>query len=110
MTFVDSVEEVQSPTSSKNYWRIRDVKVSDEVITGELGGAIKECLSTKSDLKEIMAKYFDKENPFKANEEKGEFFSCGFLKNTNIYVLDSIVDDNMVVAKVRVKSFNEDKI
>ena len=74
---------------------VRDVKISDEIVGGHLGEIIKDCCrnSLKKSFADVMEKHFNKENPFQANETKGEFFSCGFLTNTNIFVVDSVVPE-----------------
>ena len=87
----EDFHEYSEPTKSKKYWKIRDVKLA-EVFVGELGKTVVDCCDKKLPLDVIMKNY-DKENPYKANETEGEFFSCGFLTNTNIYVVDSIVKE-----------------
>ncbi|XP_076800129.1 uncharacterized protein LOC143445129 [Clavelina lepadiformis] len=79
-------------------WHIGDIKVSDDIIGGDLGKLIRQCCleaNERPTFTELIGEFFDKENPFKLKETKGEFFSCGFLTNTNIFVADSaVVEDN----------------
>lgn len=58
------------------------------------------CLQKKSQrpsFQEIRNEFFADgfENPFNLSE-KGEFFECGFLKDTQIFVADSVVKDSEV--------------
>ena len=88
------LEEVQKPTESRRYWKIGDIRLA-EVFSGDLGEIIVECcadINAEKNLDDVMP-MFDKENPYKAKETEGEFFACGFLTNTNIYVVDSVVKE-----------------
>ena len=94
-TISGKFEEVVKPTESRRYWQISDIRLA-ESFGGDLGNIIIECCSLKN-LTAAM-KMFDKENPYKAKETEGEFFACGFLTNTNIYVVDSVVREVSVPA------------
>jgi len=73
---------------------VGDVKVSEEDISGHIGSIIRDCCAKKENrpgFESIVKKNFSQKNPFHLEEKKGEFFSCGFLTNTNIFVADSVV-------------------
>nr|XP_002125412.3 casein kinase I homolog HRR25-like [Ciona intestinalis] len=69
--------------------------IGDEEVSKSVGGELEEIISVSckngTSFEKIVTKYFSKENPFKMKEIKGEFFSCGFLTQTNIFVADSVV-------------------
>jgi len=92
LLFIGKLKEVIKPTESRKYWVIDDVRLV-ETFSGDLGVIVVECCSDISLLKNLngIMPIFNKENPYKAKETEGEFFACGFLTNTNIYVVDSVV-------------------
>nr|XP_039255376.1 calcium-dependent protein kinase 1-like [Styela clava] len=65
-----------------------------------LGKLILDCCENaekRPTFAKILKTYFGKEmkNPFNL-AEKGEFFECGFLKDTQIFVADSMVEDTEI--------------
>ena len=43
------------------------------------------------ELSYLFLSYIDRSNPFSVTDISSEFFSCGFLDNTHIFVADSVV-------------------
>jgi len=60
---------------------------------------IEICYSEDTDTRpkaaqDVVDMFFKgKQNPYKSEPSKAEFFFCGFLTNTNIFVADSLVDE-----------------
>ncbi|XP_032239493.1 uncharacterized protein LOC116619161 [Nematostella vectensis] len=74
------------------------VKVPPD-LKGDLRKIIASCRESdpakRQTSKELVTRYFSTDvNPYQAEVESAEFFSCGFLKDTRIFVADSLVSDS----------------
>ncbi|KAI8491442.1 hypothetical protein Bbelb_306420 [Branchiostoma belcheri] len=68
-------------------------------LTGPLPKIIKSCYddepTARPSSEDVVAQYFSvDDNPYESEALKAEFFSCGFLQDTKIFVADSLVGES----------------
>ncbi|XP_068751255.1 uncharacterized protein [Montipora capricornis] len=74
------------------------VEVPEE-LGGQLRNVIQDCRMSNPEerptAEKLVMDYFSGDiNPYQAEARSAEFFSCGFLKHTSIFVAESLVDES----------------
>lgn len=74
------------------------VEVPEE-LGGQLRNVIQDCRMSNPEerptAEKLVMHYFSGDiNPYQAEARSAEFFSCGFLKHTSIFVAESLVDES----------------
>ena len=87
-------------SSVLDWWREQPLSATNQYLSkvkGPLADIIVSCIEDepqkRPSVESVMNKYFKQRNPFENVTADAEFFSCGFMRKTDMFIADSCTTD-----------------